>query len=293
MMLRGESDMEVPRDLKMSGTDGADMDSAVLHNHLPKTRLLTDKAEILAFLETDRLYAAYAIGDLEPGMYEQCTWAGAERAGRLQAIVLHYCGLEPPALFLMGRPDDVREVLRSQLCPQRVYLTCREEHLEMTREFYTWDEVEPMWRMVLQSPHFRPAQGASVRLGPAHLAELQQLYAHGGADAFNPYQLEQGVFHGTWSDGRLVAAAGTHLVSSTYGVAAVGNVFTHPHYRRRGLAAATTGAVVAELLQRGIRNVILNVGQGNRPAIRAYERLGFHRHCPFLEGCASRLPNPQ
>ena len=51
--------------------------------HMWRTRRLTDKSEILAYLETDRLYAAYAIGDLEQDMYEQCTWIGAERGGKL------------------------------------------------------------------------------------------------------------------------------------------------------------------------------------------------------------------
>ena len=53
-----------------------------------QTRQLNRKPEILALLESDRLYAAYAIGDLEPGLFEQCAWAGAEREGRLQALAL-------------------------------------------------------------------------------------------------------------------------------------------------------------------------------------------------------------
>jgi predicted GNAT family acetyltransferase len=87
----------------------------------------------------------------------------------------------------------------------------------------------------------------------------------------------------------LVAAAGTHLVSATYGVAAVGNVFTHPDHRGQGYGTVTTSAVVAELLRRGIRDVILNVGQDNAGAIGIYERLGFERYCPFLEGPAQSI----
>ena len=64
-----------------------------------KTGELTDKSEILAYLETDRLYAAYAIGDLEPGMFEQSTWAGAEAGGHLQALALCFRGLMIPVLF--------------------------------------------------------------------------------------------------------------------------------------------------------------------------------------------------
>jgi predicted GNAT family acetyltransferase len=33
---------------------------------------------------------------------------------------------------------------------------------------------------------------------------------------------------------------------------------------------------------------VLNVNQRNAAAIRIYERLGFERHCPFLEGSAVR-----
>jgi predicted GNAT family acetyltransferase len=94
---------------------------------------------------------------------------------------------------------------------------------------------------------------------------------------------------------QLVAVAGTHLVSPTYNVAAVGNVFTHPNYRGRGFGTATTSAVVDELLESGIRDIVLNVSRGNAIAVRLYERLGFERYCPFLEGpaFASRTTNRQ
>jgi GNAT superfamily N-acetyltransferase len=251
-----------------------------------KTSKLTGKPQILAYLETDRLYAAYAIGDLEPGMFEQSTWAGAERASRLQALALHFRGLRPPALFLMGDADGLRAILEHVLCPEWVYLTCRTGHLSMTRDFYVWDETIPMWRMMLQPASFRPVKGDCVRLGPAHSNRLTELYALGGGTALGPAQMEHGVFYGVLVDGQLVAAAGTHLASPTYGVAAVGNVFTHPDCRGRGYGTATTSAVVAELLQCGIHDIILNVSQDNAGAVRIYERLGFERYCLFLEGPA-------
>jgi len=252
------------------------------------TSKLTDKSRILTFLETDRLYAAYAVGDLEPGLFEQSTWVGAEREGQLRALALHFRGLEPPALFLMGETDGLRAIFERALRPERVYLTCREQRLPLTREFYAWDEVIPMWRMALRPARFRPAEGDCVRLAHAQADQLMELYAHGGADAFSPAQMEQGVFYGALADGRLAAAAGTHLVSLAYGVAAVGNVFTHPDHRGQGHGTATTGAVVAELMQRGIGDIVLNVGQDNATAVRIYQRLGFERYCPFLEGPADR-----
>ncbi len=253
-----------------------------------QTGELTDKSQIWAYLETDRLYAAYAIGDLEPGMFEQCSWAGAAEAGRLRALALHFRGLDIPALFVMGEPDGLRAIFKGAMRPQRVYLTCLEAHLPVTREFYAWSSEMPMWRMALSAGSFRPiGEENCVRLTPDDADRVMALFTLGGGDAFTPAQMAAGVFYGIISGDRLVSVAGTHLVSPTYGVAAVGNIFTHPEYRGRGHGTAATSAVVAELLGSGIRDIVLNVSQANEGAIRIYERLGFARYCPFLEGIAT------
>lgn len=245
---------------------------------------LTDRREIQAFLETDRHYAAYALGDLEPGMFEDCTWAGAWRDGRLEALALHYRGLELAPLFLMGDTQGLQMILAGELRPQRAYLNCRPEHQAMTVGFYHWEHTEPMWRMVLRPAAFGGADGDCVHLTPADAGPLAELYALGGGMAFSPAQVARGAYFGLYAEGHLVAMAGTHLVSETYDVAAVGNVFTHPAHRGQGYGTKTTAAVVAELLERGINDVMLNVSQKNAPAIHIYERLGFVRYCPFLEG---------
>ena len=72
-------------------------------------------------------------------------------------------------------------------------------------------------------------------------------------------------------NGRLVAAAGTHVISPTARLAVVGNVLTHVDYRGRGFATAVTGAVTAELL-RYCDQVVLNVRADNPPALQAYRR---------------------
>jgi ribosomal protein S18 acetylase RimI-like enzyme len=254
---------------------------------------LTDKPRILSFLETDRFYAAYAIGDLEAGMFEQCTWTGAEKAGRLAALALLFRGLMPPALFVMGHADGIQAIFEEVLHPEQVYLACGAEHLLAVRGYYRSDRLIPMWRMVLQPHRFRPIQGGCIRLFPSHSSLLAELYALGGGDAFDFTQLQKGVFYGVLINGHLVAAAGTHLSSPTYDVAAVGNVFTHPDHRGRGYGSATTSAVIAELYQRGIRDIVLNVDQENMTAIHVYERLGFQCYCPFLEGLAVALQDRQ
>jgi len=53
-------------------------------------------------------------------------------------------------------------------------------------------------------------------------------------------------------------------------------VWTHPHYRRRGLMKDTLREVCGYLFRKG-RIVTLFVNDFNRPAIRLYESLGFQR----------------
>ncbi len=258
-----------------------------------RVRALTAKAEIQAYLDTDRGYAAYAIGDLDEDFFGQCAWYAAEQGGAIRALALVYRGLDPPVLFMMGAPGALAALLNGPIREQRVYITARHEHLPALGLCYHWAELLPMWRMVRRMVRTRPSvvpatRPEAIRLAPADEARLRTLYALGGGDAFSPLQLAQGVFYGIEQEGRLVSVAGTHLVSKTYRVAAVGNVMTHPDYRGRGYATRATAAVCAELERQQIGTIVLNVWQGNTPAVSVYEKLGFERYCPFYEGIVER-----
>jgi ribosomal protein S18 acetylase RimI-like enzyme len=62
-----------------------------------------------------------------------------------------------------------------------------------------------------------------------------------------------------------------------------------PDYRRRGLAAAVTTALIAQAAQRGARRVFLQVEDGNQAALALYRRLGFTTH----HGYHYRVAPPQ
>jgi len=252
-----------------------------------QVKSLTNKDQILSFLQQDRLYAAYAIGDLEPSLFAQSQWFGAEDDGKMQALALFFTALNPPALFTTGDTDGVAAILASALQPERAYFTCRAEHLAVVEAYYDLDEIEEMFRMAIAPADFRPVPGPTVKLDLSHLDALHQLYRLGGGDAFAPYQLRDGVYYGVEADGQLVSVAGTHLISPTFGVAAVGNIFTHPDHRHRGYATTCTSHVVEELLAQDL-DVVLNVNRENTAAIRTYEKLGFRKYCPYIEVIGNR-----
>jgi GNAT superfamily N-acetyltransferase len=250
-------------------------------------RRIEDKEDIYSFLKQDRLYAAYAIGDLEPSLFGQCDWYAALRNGRVTTLCLRFKGLHPNPIFTMGANEDLIPILDKALRPQRAYFASKPDHLSVLKKFYSLQRVEKMFRMVLDPGDFSPVDGPVVRLGPTRVNQLQELYRWGGDVAFASYQIERGVFYGLEKDHKLVATAGTHLVSRTYNLGIIGNVFTHPDHRRRGYAAVCTSAVIEELLSQSL-DVVLNVGQDNEPAIKIYYRLGFHVYCPFVEALGAR-----
>ena len=251
---------------------------------------LTDLEAIRAYLESDRTWAAYALGDLDPGFREQCAWYGAEDESGLKALAMLYRGFDPPALFTMGDAQNVALILGAALRAPSVYLNVREEHLPAIRAHYRVAACDPMWRMALRSTDFRPVKGEVTHLTPQFTQDLKRLYELGGGDAFTPSQVFAGAFYGIGERGRLVAAAGTHVLSQMYSAAAIGNVFTHPDRRERGYAQVVTSAVCAELIRRGIRTIVLNVSRSNAPAVHVYEKLGFKKYAPFVEGPAERRP---
>jgi predicted GNAT family acetyltransferase len=262
-------------------------------------RQSTDKDEIAAFLNRDRLYAGYALCDLEEAYFQSCRWFLTTNAqGQVCGLAMEFGRLEPVVLFLMGEPDAVRAPLENDLTPAFIQITAQPAHLPPLEQRYRLRHVRDMLRMTVRKAAFQPAreQERAERLTEHDLDELNRIYRMASASTFAAYQLESGIFYGIKVNGRLVSTAGTHVISPTQRIVAVGNVFTHPHFRGRGYAQAVTGAVTAEAL-RGFGPdqpgqpealAILNVLANNAPAVSAYKKLGYRDACHFIEAQGGR-----
>jgi ribosomal protein S18 acetylase RimI-like enzyme len=254
-------------------------------------RAVTDRAVLRDFLETDRLFAAYALCDLEDREFSRTRWGGAFDGDRLVAIGLEYSGLTPQPLFVMGRADGIEAVLRDVVRPRAAYVAVLTEILPAVETLYRLDPGPPMVRMWVDRSRFRPAPAEVRKLLPIDIGDLTRLYQLGFASWLPSSAISEGVYYGMRVGGRLVAAAGTHVISSRARLAVVGNVLTHVDYRGRGYATAVTGAVTAELL-RTCDQVVLNVRSDNPPALQAYRRLGYAEHVRFEERLAHRIGSP-
>ena len=103
--------------------DGDRRRSAVRDDVVARTT--TDRELLRAFLERDRLFAAYAICDLEAREFARTRWAVASAGDEVVSLVLEYNGPTPQPLFVMGRPDGIEAILRDLIRPRAAYVAMR------------------------------------------------------------------------------------------------------------------------------------------------------------------------
>ncbi len=249
----------------------------------------TDAALLRGFLERDRLFSAYALADLDESDTGRARWGVARDGNEVVALVLEYGGPSPQPLFVLGRDDGIDAILRDVIKPRIAYVAALPENVKAVERRYRLEPGPQMVRMWVDAEQFRPVEDPGVeRLVPSDAADLNRLYRLGFGSWLGPGAIAEGIYYGIRVRGRLVAAAGTHVIGRASRVAVVGNVLTQPEYRGRGYAKATTAAVTARLLE-FCDHVVLNVRSDNPPAINAYRGLGYAEHVRFEERLGHRI----
>jgi GNAT superfamily N-acetyltransferase len=254
-------------------------------------RATSDRAVLRGFLERERLFAAYAVCDLDEREFGRARWATATAGGELIAVGMEYTGPTPQSMFVLGDNDGIAAILRDVLRPRAAYISAATRALPALAHSYRIEPGPTMIRMTVDRSTFRPYPAPVERILPVEVSELNRLYQLGFAAWLPSGAVAEGVYFGVRSGGKLVAAAGTHVISREARMGVVGNVMTHVEYRNRGLAKAVTSAVTAELL-RYCDDVVLNVRADNPPAIAAYLTLGYQEHCRFEERLIRRTASP-
>jgi ribosomal protein S18 acetylase RimI-like enzyme len=248
-----------------------------------------DRGLLRAFLERDRLLSAYALCDLEDREFGRGKWGIARVGDAVVSLVLEYGGPSPQPLFVLGRDDGIEAILRDVIRPPIAYVAYLAANARAVESRYRVEPGPQMVRMAVDRETFRPAPDPGVeRLIPGDVSELNRLYRLGFGSWLPPQSVSEGVYFGIRVNGRLVAAAGTHVIGREGRIAVVGNVLTQPEFRGRGYAQATTSAVTAKLLE-FCDDVVLNVRSDNPPALRAYSHLGFREHERFEERLGHRI----
>lgn len=255
---------------------------------------LHDRAAIETVLRRNTHMHLYELGDLDPFFWPYTVWYGLEDGGELRSTVLLYVATATPILLAIpaaggdGTDDLLRLVL--PLLPPSLYAHVDPSFVELLAVSYRPASFGRHFKMALRDRRRleRTDSSATLALGPADLAELNELYhASYPGNSFDPRMLETGHFYGVRRDGKLAGAAGIHVYSPSYRVAAIGNVATLPEYRGRGIARMVTARLCRELLA-SVDNIGLNVKADNHAAIASYRALGFETVGEYEE-CALEI----
>lgn len=249
---------------------------------------LRDRVEIEAFLRQSPELHIYSLGDLDDFFWPYTTWYGWEEGGELKDIAMVYTSRTLPTVVGLSQQPAVMQKLLGKivpLLPDPFYA-----HLSpgVERAFSRTHVLEshgPHYKMTLRDPaRVREVDcTGAVQLTVRDSVDLIQLYQESyPGNWFDLRALETGQYFGVRQDGRLVSVAGVHVYSERYGVAALGNIVTHPAYRRRGYARQVTACLCRSMLHK-VEHIGLNVKANNEAAIPCYAGLGFEIVAPYGE----------
>ena len=205
-----------------------------------RIRQLTEVSQILPRLEKDRVFAAYAICQLEPECFPHTTWYVAEGEDG-EALVMHGTGSLRGSLnrfgsdlFCMGDPAALEAILTLHPGPRyKSRLWAQVEHGPVLNRHFHLVEVSPKL-LLYRNVQNQPVLDNRVRrlTGDDH-KEVNRLFRAGGGSLglYRRELIDHGVWYGLFEGQRLVALASYESVSPTYGLALSGRFLTHPNYR--------------------------------------------------------------
>ncbi|MEJ2411494.1 MAG: GNAT family N-acetyltransferase [Anaerolineales bacterium] len=245
-----------------------------------KLERIYNREQLAAYFRKDLALHAYSLGDLDEPYWSRTSYYGIRDTEGLTDVFLIYKGYGLPVLLAMGpegylKGDSLRQL--EKLLPDEFYAHLSPGLEDSLGEKFCLQTHGLHYKMALSEPSMVkdiPAEN-TVHLEPEDLPELEELYQESYPDnAFDPRLLSGGKFIGYRISGRLVSAAGVHVYSARYRVAALGNITTHPDFRNMGFARVVTARLCRELTKE-VDFIGLNVKSENQPAVHLYQSLGF------------------
>ncbi len=237
------------------------------------------QADVVAYLRRSPYRNAIPLSNVTQ-LRQRCDVVLAHSNGYIQGVASHYRDLPFPALAFVAELGDVLPQLLAALADQVPVLrsaslgaVIAEQRMRQLAACATIETAELEYQMVIEPETLRPQHAPEVRrLRPEDVPAMTALAALGGLAAWRGAVIDHGPAFGAFVADQLVAMATTHFATSD--VIEIGNIVTHPDYRRRGLASACTSALAQACFSLAPR-VYLMVLAANESAFNAYRALGF------------------
>lgn len=255
---------------------------------------ITDKDVLETYFRQDLPLHAYSLGDLDQPYWPRTSYYGVLSEKGLSDVFLIYHGKGLPILLALGSEAYLSGRLLGklvELLPDEIYAHLSPGLETRLEEWCSLHSHGLHYKMALADPG-RLEEIPTIptfHLTPQDLPEVQKLYEESYPDnSFDPRLLSSGKYIGCRESGRLVSAAGMHVYSPRYRVAALGNITTHPEFRNQGFARAVTVRLCQELT-REVDFIGLNVKGANQAALHLYQSLGFEIASKYGEFTLKKL----
>jgi ribosomal protein S18 acetylase RimI-like enzyme len=211
---------------------------------------------------------------------QHCDVVLVHSGGLVQGLASHYRSLPFLGLTFVAELDEAMPPLLgalAELVPalrdSPLTTVIPEQRVRQLATCAVFDSLEIEYQLVVEPETLRPVASPMVRrLRADDLPAMGELAALGELVAWRPEVIAHGPAFGAFDGPALVAMAATHF--ATPDVVEIGNIVTHPAYRRRGLASACTSALAQACFSLAPR-VFLMVMAENSAALAAYSALGF------------------
>lgn len=246
-----------------------------------ETTVLDDvwQAEVVRYLRRSPYRNAHPLSNVTQ-LRQRCAVVVARSGDAVVGMASHYRDLPFPGLtFVVDLPEALPLLLTAlaeavpALRDSRLTTVIPEARVRQLAACAQIEAVEVEFQMVVEPETLREAPSPAVRrLRPEDLPAMNELAALCGLVAWRPAVLGLGPAFGAFDGPRLAAMAATHF--ATPDVIEIGNIATHPDYRRRGLASACTSALARACFGLAPR-VFLMVLAENEGAVGTYRALGF------------------
>jgi len=228
------------------------------------------------FLAQDAVANVLPLGDLYPPLLQVSDVYSAIQNGEVVGVCSIYRAYPIPSIVFGTARQEIKLALAEKaICDisEEFVSLCQPGDTEIFKQNVTVLHHHTEQQMIVNFPNETESADINVeRVMKNELELLNKFYCEHGARAWVPLQFEVGPYYCVKYGGRIVSAAGVHLVAPQ--IAQLGNIFTDKNYRNRGFATACTSVLAADLASKG-RTISLFVRKDNSSAIHIYKRLGF------------------
>ena len=237
------------------------------------------------YLARDFITNVLVLGDLYSPLLRASTVYTALDEGEIVGVFSIYRAFSTPSLVFAADTSEVKRALiekaLNHVDKEFISLSPPDE-ADLLKDYATVLQCRHEQHMLAEPPeHAYHGSARAIRVKRSELELLNRFYVEHHSEAWTLIQFRTGPYYCVKHEGRIVSAAGVHIVTPQ--IAQLGNIITDEAFRNRGFATACTDALMTDLARRG-RIVGLYVRIDNAPAIHMYEKLGFvkKREVDFL-----------